>query len=90
MIGLELNVFWDTDETHNLYKAGIEYDIEEATLKPHTFYFISHIRPYQEKYCSVISDGITYIVNENYESVNRKINSQIMIGLSHNLLSKQN
>lgn len=76
MIELDLQVLWCTDEMWDKQNMNMEYDIEDSDLKPHTFYHISHIRPYDEEKCTVISDGCVYIMNESYEVVKQKIHDQ--------------
>ena len=72
--GLDLNIFWHKDNsTYEAQEMGLEVDLKDCILKPHTFYTIDWIRPQEENYCTVCSSGYTFIVNEKYEVVKKKI-----------------
>ncbi|MBC7845547.1 MAG: hypothetical protein H7Y10_03545 [Flavobacterium sp.] len=76
---VELNVLWQTDEQHELQKAGVDINFEECTIRVHTFYQIAFILPGDEEgICQVASNGETFFVKESYESVKKKIDDQII------------
>jgi len=79
---LNLLVFWATEETLEKDEQGIDYDVTENDVLQHTFYEISHIAPYDDKYCRVVSGGQTYIVTEPYEIVKDKIKKQKVMNLN--------
>ncbi|MGH2666061.1 hypothetical protein [Flavobacterium sp.] len=78
MIEIELDILWNTQETQNKILAGIESELKDCVIKRHTFYLIAHIRPFDEQFCEVVSDGQIYIVNEPYESVQAKIRERLL------------
>ena len=79
MIQLELKVFVYTEEQEKFIDSGIEFDynISDADLEDYTFYNINVIKAYDKRYCSILSNGETFVVNESYESVKAKIQQQL-------------
>ena len=73
MIGVELQVFWLSEEDYSAQNAGVEVELEECLLKRHTFYSIDYIRPYRNNYCELSSGNADFIINESYESVKKKL-----------------
>ncbi|WP_412464194.1 hypothetical protein [Flavobacterium mekongense] len=75
---LELPVLWYTEEQQKLISSDIEVDFKDCITKQHTFYTISHIRPYNEKCCSVCSDAQYFIVPLKYEKVKEMISKSML------------
>lgn len=79
MIQVDLNVLWQTDEQHELQKAGVDIDFNKCTERLHTFYSISFVRPSNDEgICTIGSNGTEFYIRESYESVKKKIGDQII------------
>jgi hypothetical protein len=79
MIQLECQVFVYNEEQDKLIDAGIEIedDITKADLVKFTFYNIDAIKPYDHRFCTIYTSGDMFIVNQSYETMEKRIQQQM-------------
>jgi hypothetical protein len=67
MLPLELQIYFNTDETDNLEKMGIESDVRNCETRFMTFYTINAIGSAKEK--DGFEHGLIYTGDESFSSV---------------------
>jgi len=74
---IELEIFFNTEETSTLKDLDIEYSLEAAEIRKVTFYNINGIAPYFDKdnteYCSILSNGSEFMCNMKYPELKKLI-----------------
>ena len=76
--GLELNIFWlEYEDQINQMEMGLEINVSDLETKPIMFFTIDHVRPINEFYCTIVSGGFNYLVNQSYEVVLAKIQERL-------------
>lgn len=74
---IKLNIFFHNEEDDESIKLGLkneeDIDFRNHKIEEITFYQINYIAKYDELYCEIASNGTTFIANETYEAVNKKI-----------------
>ena len=76
--GLELNIFFFFIEDQiNQMEMGLEINVSDLETKPIMFFSIDHVRPSNEFYCTIVSGGFEYLVNQSYEVVLAKIQERL-------------
>ena len=72
--GIELNIFClENEDQINQMEMGLEINVKDLETKPIMFFNIDHVRPSNDYYCTIVSGGFEYLVNESYEVVLVKI-----------------
>ena len=76
--GLELNIFWlENEDQINQMEMGLEINVSDLETKPIMFFSIDHVRPSNKFYCTIVSGGFEYLVNQSYEVVLAKIQERL-------------
>jgi len=71
---LIIDVLWHTEETGELDKIGIEYDVSKLIRKKCAFYVINAITPTTEfqppyEYCKILSNGDQFVIPMRMDEV---------------------
>jgi len=67
MLPIELEIYFNTDETESLEKMGIESHVKNCEKRLMTFYTINAIGPAKEK--DGFEHGLIYTGDESFSSV---------------------
>ncbi len=67
MLPIELEIYFNTDETENLEKMGIDYDVRNCEKRLMTFYTINAIGFTKEK--DGFEHGLIYTGDQSFSSV---------------------
>lgn len=78
MNGIELEIFYHTDETRALGGLDIDYDLSDCEKRKMTFYHINAIGPYidekrERKFCSIHTNNSEYISPLSYEEIKARL-----------------
>ncbi len=81
--GLELQVFLlENEDQINQMEMGIEINVKDLETKPIMFFNVDHVRPSNDFYCTIVSGGFEYLVNQPYEVVLAKIQERLRLKLN--------
>jgi len=73
-IGLKVNVIHVVcEEDIDQQEFGVELNLSGKTIEEYTLYTIDYTKRFNNKIGIVSSAGLDFIVNESYESLNRRI-----------------
>jgi len=67
MLPIELEIYFNTEETENLEKMGLDYHVNNCEKRLMTFYNINAIGSHKEK--DGFEHGVVYTGDESFSSV---------------------
>lgn len=73
---LELPIFHHTDATRSAKDMGLNYELEDADIRPMTFYHVNALSPYFEdgkEYSSIHTNDSEYTCTMPYKAVREAI-----------------